>query len=745
MYVVCTYTVFPVFKMNHLIIIKIIVIIFIGITIIFLHQVEQLRLIFENAKKKDDGFNYHIFFASNNKATGFAFQTGRQRFTALHYGTAISLDAKKGGTNTANWPYKAITVVDQENKVHCVVHSCFVGELLEAYEELLRKFLEWCPELRGKVITVNSDQFITEETLMKVLPGLKLARLDDYHMQENFKKTCIKMTGFDEAMTEYLKINKCTDLGLVDALYNDFMAKYRGTLAGAYVERVWGFKHRWVHAYTHRYFNAGKDGSSISESHNSVIAAYLVQVESLPGLVMRLLCLEDHKKTGEEAFLNNLNLERQDFINPCDHHNKTPVHQCASEMSTYATTRFKEAFADCVNYMVVDEKGVALPSRSLLVEASTGRKYVYVWRQGQRLENKRKVYYLHDGNGMGPPWYCSKNDGTVWGQMCEHTCCIDLWWGGSGYQRNHFLSHWHLRTRVGWTCRAIPEEVSTHDGGEDGPGFEPADQDDGCEELVDDEAQWAEQQQLNDQNEQQPKQQLKAKSNQHKRFQQLMELFKQVASEASPSEEMSQLLLNELLKWKSRIMMHGEEVDSLFGGAELPSKLCKDGAQLQQRVRDCVGGGMKRKRSAIEKIMTKKKSNKQQKMCSFCNCPGHKANMCKARHNLGQVVKLEDLDVISELKLRPVHVPPIDLAASAINSRDVQHVQMHGVLDVQGQGIYVDLSFVNYNLVVTKATKYFKFDALLEWFAAKDKAQTLLRTKQLCKLPVDLTVRVRLG
>mmetsp|Transcript_48004 Transcript_48004/g.82513 ORF Transcript_48004/g.82513 Transcript_48004/m.82513 type:complete len:195 (-) Transcript_48004:140-724(-) len=171
--------------------------------------------------------------------------------------------------------------------------------------------------------------------------------------------------------------------------------------------------------------------------------------------------------------------------------------------------------------------------------------------------------------------------------------------------------------------------------------------------------------------------------------------------------------------------------------------------EVQHRARDSFGSTMKRKRPTLEKIMSNKKKTgakiSKKPLCSFCQSPGHRVSSCKARQQLGVDVKKDDLALISELSLKPVKVPREYLTAPAegLKTTGVQHIQLHGILNVDGQGKYVDLSFVDYQLAATKAAQYFPFDALQQWFRAKSSKQLLLRTKEISRLPFKLTLRLR--
>ena len=92
------------------------------------------------------GFSYKIVTkqtGNNKKLQGIMWMTATMRRNFELFGSFISLDMMKRGINKLLFPYTAVTMLDESNKICIACEGIVVGELEDMYKaqaEFLRKF-----------------------------------------------------------------------------------------------------------------------------------------------------------------------------------------------------------------------------------------------------------------------------------------------------------------------------------------------------------------------------------------------------------------------------------------------------------------------------------------------------------------------------------------------------------------------------------------------------------------------------
>ena len=118
------------------------------------------------SKSKD--FDYELAFDSNGRCNGVVWQTGTMRENFKRFGPFISLDAMKRAINKLLWPYFAVAMINNLNKICIGCEALLCAERDEAYEFLVRSLITmsngWTKQ---EVYAVAGDGFITPALLKK--------------------------------------------------------------------------------------------------------------------------------------------------------------------------------------------------------------------------------------------------------------------------------------------------------------------------------------------------------------------------------------------------------------------------------------------------------------------------------------------------------------------------------------------------------------------------------------------------
>lgn len=140
---------------------------------------DYMRIIGSKAK----GFTYRFATDDDGVCNGVVWMTATMRSNFERFGSYVSLDAMKRGLHKLNWPYIAITMLNDLKKVCVGCESIMVGEQDEAYEFVVKSTCEMAP-LRSlhDIYVVAGDGFFSQGLLQKW--GLTKAKFiaDYYHL-----------------------------------------------------------------------------------------------------------------------------------------------------------------------------------------------------------------------------------------------------------------------------------------------------------------------------------------------------------------------------------------------------------------------------------------------------------------------------------------------------------------------------------------------------------------------------------
>ena len=125
---------------------------------------DYLELLSRNAK----GFQYRLAIGNDGIINGVVWMTASMRSNFEYFGSYISIDAMKREINTLQWPYFAVSLQNELNKVCVACESLMISERDEAYEFLIKSTLEMCPKRKKEdVLIVSGDGFFNQQSLHK--------------------------------------------------------------------------------------------------------------------------------------------------------------------------------------------------------------------------------------------------------------------------------------------------------------------------------------------------------------------------------------------------------------------------------------------------------------------------------------------------------------------------------------------------------------------------------------------------
>ena len=105
------------------------------------------------------------------------------------HSTYICLDAMKRKTNVNLWPYMAITMNNEHNKVVVACESLMIAERHDAYIFLICSALMMAPKVTPDMIKVCfSDELVTTATLSSASLSKTKLFYDHYHLKLNMEK-----------------------------------------------------------------------------------------------------------------------------------------------------------------------------------------------------------------------------------------------------------------------------------------------------------------------------------------------------------------------------------------------------------------------------------------------------------------------------------------------------------------------------------------------------------------------------
>ena len=127
---------------------------------------ENFRLFLELLSSKAKGFTYKIAAGSDNIINGVVWMTATMRSNFERFGSYICLDSMKRELNKHLWPYFAITMVNDLNKVCVGCEALLLGERDEAYEFILQATSMMAPKRKlSEILIFSGDGFFNREKI----------------------------------------------------------------------------------------------------------------------------------------------------------------------------------------------------------------------------------------------------------------------------------------------------------------------------------------------------------------------------------------------------------------------------------------------------------------------------------------------------------------------------------------------------------------------------------------------------
>ena len=179
---------------------------------------DYLQLLASKAK----GFQYRVAIDSHGIINGVVWMTASMRSNFERFGTYLSLDSMKRKLNTLHWPYFAITLMNELNKVCVGCEALLISERDEAYDFLIKSTLEMCPKRNKKDISiVSGDGFFNQSSLEKW--GLCNAKFiaDHWHLFDSGLKDRFSMTYYHLIEHNLRKMANAHNEQQMNIAYND--------------------------------------------------------------------------------------------------------------------------------------------------------------------------------------------------------------------------------------------------------------------------------------------------------------------------------------------------------------------------------------------------------------------------------------------------------------------------------------------------------------------------------------------
>ena len=129
-------------------------------------KTENFHLFLQLISQKVKGFTYQLATDSQNKCNGVIWMTASMRSNYERFGSYISLDCMKRELNKSIWPYFAISMINDVNKVCVGCEALLIGERDEAYKFILLATEKMAPVRRlTDVLILSGDGFFTQEKI----------------------------------------------------------------------------------------------------------------------------------------------------------------------------------------------------------------------------------------------------------------------------------------------------------------------------------------------------------------------------------------------------------------------------------------------------------------------------------------------------------------------------------------------------------------------------------------------------
>ena len=140
----------------------------------------------EAIASKAKGFTYVIASDEHNQCNGVVWMTPTMRCNFERFGSYISIDCMKRELNTMAWPYFAISLKNELNKICVGCEGLIISERKDAYKFLIDSAISMAPKRKHEdILVVSGDGFFDQATITEKL-GLKNAKFiaDRWHLFE---------------------------------------------------------------------------------------------------------------------------------------------------------------------------------------------------------------------------------------------------------------------------------------------------------------------------------------------------------------------------------------------------------------------------------------------------------------------------------------------------------------------------------------------------------------------------------
>lgn len=325
----------------------------------------------EDLKKTERGFKYVILSDSSGRCTGCIWQTATMRENFERFGSFASLDCMKRGINKFLWPYVALSMYNEMEKLCLGCEGIICAERVEAYKAMIDFLLASSPKRKQDEINVlAADGFVTQD-IVEVKFNLKNTHLmfDEFHLHDSIlpKKFGILYHVIQGDLRAMCKAN--SEANFMSA-YDEAKVKLQGLATGrnlAAEEALEEFKDDRDHYASYildtKKGTRGKHGSSISESNHSSVLVHLNDgdrsknsyCEKPYTLVKDLLQRQQHQMNN----MNNLLLGEKDELDIIKFQFNQATPKSLKDAANTSCLQSYFAFSKCVKrtseYSVTEE------------------------------------------------------------------------------------------------------------------------------------------------------------------------------------------------------------------------------------------------------------------------------------------------------------------------------------------------------------------------------------------------------